>query len=46
MLQTETCKHVGALIRARRKTRGLSQEALGDEAGRHRTYLSGLERGL
>lgn len=42
----EICKHVGALIRAQRKARGLSQEALGDEAGLHRTYVSSLERGL
>lgn len=29
-----------------RRAKGLSQEALADEAGMDRTYISGIERGL
>ena len=36
----------GVLIRARRQALGLSQEALADRAGLHRTYISLIERGL
>jgi transcriptional regulator with XRE-family HTH domain len=32
-------------LRALRQKTGLSQEAFADEAGLHRTYVSGLERG-
>jgi transcriptional regulator with XRE-family HTH domain len=35
----------GRRVRVLRVTRGLSQEALADLAGIHRTYLSGVERG-
>ena len=31
-------------VRATRKARGLSQEALADEAGLHRTYVGSIER--
>ncbi len=33
-------------IRVLREAQGLSQEALAAKAGLHRTYMSGLERGL
>ena len=35
----------GNLIRRRRHTAGLGQEALADKAGLHRTHVSLLERG-
>ena len=35
----------GERVRARRLELGLSQEALGEVAGLHRTYVGSLERG-
>lgn len=39
-------RRLGRRIRALREAIGLSQEALADEAGIHRTYMSALERGV
>ena len=36
----------GRIVRRRRQHTGVSQEALAEEAGLHRTYISLLERGL
>ena len=39
-------RRVGIHIRAYREMRRWSQEDLGFEAGLHRTYISGVERGV
>ena len=38
-------KVLGHRIRSLRREQGLSQEALGEKAGLHRTYISSLENG-
>lgn len=38
-------KIFGKNIRMLRQQKGLSQEALADECGLHRTYIGGVERG-
>lgn len=39
-------KRVGANLKRLRSEMGLSQEAFADVADLHRTYISGLERGV
>jgi len=39
-------KQVGITISRIRKEKGLSQEELGFACGLHRTYISGVERGI
>jgi transcriptional regulator with XRE-family HTH domain len=39
-------RRVGLNVRNRRKERGLSQEGLAFDCGLHRTYISGVERGV
>lgn len=39
-------KRVGANMRRAREALGVSQEELADRAGIHRTYISGVERGI
>lgn len=44
-MQNEPKKLVGMRIRELRLAKGISQEALADEAGVHRTYMGSVERG-
>lgn len=39
-------KRVGGNTRRLREKQGISQEELADRAGLHRTYISGVERGV
>jgi transcriptional regulator with XRE-family HTH domain len=42
---SEVSKAFGRAVRRRRTHLGLSQEALAEQAGIHRTYVSSIERG-
>lgn len=42
----EIRRRVGQQIKALREAKGWSQEQLADEAALHRTYVSGVERGI
>jgi len=44
-MQRRLLREFGKRIRALRTTRGWSQERLAEEAGLHRNYVGGLERG-
>jgi transcriptional regulator with XRE-family HTH domain len=39
-------RRVGRKLQELRKARGWSQEEFAEKAGLHRTYISGLERGI
>ena len=39
-------RRLGLNIKAQREHRAWSQEELADQAGLHRTYISGVERGV
>jgi transcriptional regulator with XRE-family HTH domain len=39
-------RRVGANVKAAREAKGWSQEELADRARMHRTYISGIERGI
>lgn len=45
MKQPSLVKRFGELVRNLRLTAGLSQEALADKCGLHRTYVGAIERG-
>jgi transcriptional regulator with XRE-family HTH domain len=44
-VENDPKKLVGMRIRELRVAKGISQEALADEAGVHRTYMGSVERG-
>lgn len=44
-MEGELQRRVGRYLREYRREQGLSQEAMGDVLGYHRTYIGGLERG-
>lgn len=42
----DICKQVGNNVRRLRTEKDWSQEELADQTGLHRTYISGIERGV
>lgn len=42
----DICKQVGLNVQRLRREKGWSQEDLAFECGLHRTYISGVERGI
>ena len=42
----DICKQVGLNVRRLREEKGWSQEELAFRTGMHRTYISGIERGV
>lgn len=44
-MQSDPKKLFGQKVRELRRARGISQEALADEAGVHRTFMGSVERG-
>ena len=44
-MPTTALHALGLAVRARREALALSQEALAERAGLHRTYIGGIERG-
>jgi transcriptional regulator with XRE-family HTH domain len=44
-VQSDPKKLLGQKVRELRLARGISQEALADEAGVHRTFMGSVERG-
>ncbi len=42
----DICKQVGLNVRRLREAKGWSQEDFADKIGIHRTYISGIERGV
>jgi len=42
----DICQRVGRNLKRLRQEKGWSQEEMADRSGLHRTYISGMERGI